>query len=135
MMPMTPGHVRAELLGEHFKLRRLIEEARDRLGRSEATDALRVCVERLADALLLHSRHEEQAVFDVLAPQAVMDQAHVREHARLVTVLRDLRNADEATRRARIAEVVEELESHMTEEEGIWLADDPPADDGSKGAR
>jgi hypothetical protein len=128
MTPATPSQVRAELLGEHFNLRRFIEEARDLLGRSETSDALRLCVERLADALFFHSRHEEQALWDALAPNAVLDEAHIREHARLVTVLRDLRTADEATRRVRIAEVVDELESHMTEEEGILLAVDEPAD-------
>jgi hypothetical protein len=135
-MQRTASQVRAELLGEHFNLRRLIEQARALLGRTDASDALRVCVERLADALFFHSRHEEQAVRGILAPihaktpgrYAVMDEGHIAQHARLVTVLRGLRTADEATRRTHIAEVIEELESHMTEEEEILLGEDVPAD-------
>lgn len=133
---MTPSQVRAELLGEHFKLRRLIEEARVLLGTRDGSDALRVCVERLADALFFHSRHEEQAIRGILeivharAPgrYKVMDEKHIREHARLVTVLRGLRSADEGARRARVAEALEELESHMTEEEEVLLAEDDPSD-------
>lgn len=132
---MTPSQVRAELLGEHFKLRRLIEEARALLPKSDESGALRLCVERLGDALFFHARHEEQAIHGILEAIhartpgrfAVMDDAHIREHARLVTVLRDLRTADEPTRRARITEVVDELESHMTEEELVLLAEDTPA--------
>jgi hypothetical protein len=132
MSQTTASHVRAELLGEHFKLRDLIEEARTLLAKSDASEALRGCAERLADALFFHARHEEQAARGVLAPiharhpehYAIMDDAHVAEHARLVTVLRGLRAADEPTRRARITEVVTELETHMAEEEAILLADD-----------
>jgi hypothetical protein len=57
-----------------------------------------------------------------------MDEAHIAEHARLVSVLRGLRTADEATRRTRIAQVIEELESHMTEEEEVLLGEDVPPD-------
>ena len=132
---MTASQVRAELLGEHFKLRDLIEEARGLLGRSEPSDALSGCIERLADALFFHCKHEEQAVHGILAPihsrtpgrYAIMNEAHIAEHARLVSVLRGLRTVEEATRRARITDVVAELESHMTEEEEILLADDAPA--------
>jgi len=135
-MQRTASQVRAELLGEHFNLRRLIEEARGLLRRTDAPDALPICVERLADALFFHSRHEEQAVRGILAPirartpgrYAVMDEGHIAEHARLVTVLRGLRTADEATRRTRITEVIEELESHMTEEEQVLLGEDIPAE-------
>jgi hypothetical protein len=135
-MQRTASQVRAELLGEHFNLRRLIEEARGLLGRTDASDALRTCVERLGDALFFHSRHEEQAVRGILAPihaqtpgrYAVMDEGHIAEHARLVTVLRGLRTADEATRRRSIAEAIEDLESHMTEEEEVLLGEDVPAD-------
>jgi hypothetical protein len=134
---MTPSQVRAELLGEHFKLRRLIEEARTLLGGRDTSEALRVCVERLGDALFFHSRHEEQAVRGILecihartpGRYKVMDEAHIKEHAQLVAALRGLRFADEATRRARIAEIVEELEAHMTDEEEVLLAEDEPADD------
>ncbi len=129
---MRPGQVRAELLGEHFKLRRLIEQARDLLGQSGGGDALRLCVERLADALFFHSRHEEKAVRGVLevihartpGRYRMMDEAHIAEHSRLVTELRMLRSADETTRRARIGELLERLESHMTEEEEVLLAED-----------
>ncbi len=133
----TASQVRAELLGEHFRLRRLIEEARALLERSDTSEALRLCVERLGDALFFHSRHEEQAVRGILEPihaltpgrYAVMDEAHIAEHSRLVTVLRELRAADESTRRARVSEVVEQLESHMNEEEQVLLAEDVPGDD------
>ncbi len=135
-LPMTPGQVRAELLGEHFKLRRLIEQARVLLGTPDGSDALRVCVERLGDALFFHSRHEEQAVRGILQTvhawtpgrYKVVDEAHIAEHARLVTVLRSLRRADEATRRTRIAEALRALESHMNEEEEVLLAEDEPSD-------
>ncbi len=137
MKAMTASQVRAELLGEHFNLRSLIEEARRLLGSTDSSEALSGCAERLADALFSHSRHEEQAVRGILAPihartpgrYAVMDEAHIAEHARLVNVLRDLRGSDEATRRTRIGQVVEELESHMTEEEEVLLAEDVPSDD------
>jgi len=135
-LPMTPGQVRAELLGEHFTLRRLIEEARGLLGGGDTSDRLRVCVERLGDALFFHSRHEEQAVRGILerihaqtpGRYRVMDEAHIAEHARLVAVLRGLRSADETTRRARIGELLEELESHMTEEEDVLLSEDVPGE-------
>ncbi len=135
-MPTRPSQVRAELLGEHFRLRALVEEARALLAGSDTSAALRVCVERLGDALFLHSRHEEHALFGVLGAvhartpgrYRVMDQAHVTEHARLVTELRNLRSADERTRRARVGEILRELEAHMNEEEEVLLAEDDPAD-------
>jgi hypothetical protein len=128
------SQTRAELLGEHFHLRQLIEEARALLGREDSSNDLRLCVERLADALSSHSRHEEQALHGILAPihartpgrYALMDEAHIAEHARFVGVLRGLRGADEATRRAGITSAIEELESHMTEEELVLLAEDAP---------
>jgi hypothetical protein len=132
---MTPSQVRAELLGEHFKLRRLIEEVRALLPKEDQSAALRLCVEKLGDALFSHARHEEQAIHGILEAihartpgrYPVTDDEHIREHARLVTVLRVLRTADEPARRARIAEVIDELESHMTEEELVLLAEDTPA--------
>jgi hypothetical protein len=139
-VPKTASQARAELLEEHFNLRRLIEEARRLLGRSDASHALRVCVERLGDALYFHSRHEEQALHGILAPIhartpgrfAIMDDAHIAEHARFVTVLRMLRSADDAARRAGIARALEELELHMTEEEQVLLAEDAPADNDAR---
>lgn len=135
--PMTPGQVRAELLGEHFKLRGLVEEARGLLmgDRGDGGDALRACVERLGDLLFFHSRHEEQAVRGILGSvhartpdrYRVMDAAHVAQHARLVSELRGLRSASESTRSTRIASILDELESHMTEEEEVLLAEDVPA--------
>ena len=66
---MTPSRVRADLLGEHFELRRLIEEARVilRSGNDAARVDLPAAVERLADALHGHSQHEEAAFRVVLA--------------------------------------------------------------------
>lgn len=133
--PMTPAQVRAELLGEHFKLRGLIEEARGLVARSDGSDALRVCLERLGDLLFFHSRHEEHAVRGILGSihartpdrYRVMDEAHIAEHARLVSELRGLRSASGIARGARIATILDELESHMSEEEQVLLAEDEPA--------
>jgi Hemerythrin HHE cation binding domain len=134
--PKTASQVRAEILGEHFQLRRLIEETRGLLGRSDSSDALRTCTERLADALFSHSRHEEHALHGILAPIhartpsrfAIMDEAHIAEHARFATVLRGLRTTDDASRRAALAEATNELETHMTEEEQVLLGEDVPGD-------
>jgi hypothetical protein len=132
---MTPSQVRAELLGEHFELRRLIEQTRALLD-GEHGEALHVCMERLGDALYRHSKHEEQAVRGILEPirartpkrYAVMDDAHIAEHARLVDVLRGLRSVEGAARRRGIAGVLDELEAHMTEEEQVLLAEDVPGE-------
>lgn len=134
-MAKTASQVRAELLGEHFRLRRLVEEARSRLG-PESAEALPSCVERLADALFSHSRHEEQALRGLLAPIharapgrfAIMDEAHVAEHARLVGELRAFRAADPVTRRDGVSAILDALETHMTEEEEVLLAEDRPDD-------
>ncbi|HEX8794849.1 MAG TPA: hemerythrin domain-containing protein [Polyangiaceae bacterium] len=133
---MRPSQVRAELLGEHFKLRSLIEEARTLLGGHDTSGALWVCIERLGDALFFHSRHEEHALRGVLETvhartpgrYRVMDQSHVSEHAQLVTDLRRLRSSGEPTRRARLAVILRTLEAHMTEEEEVLLSEDDPAD-------
>jgi iron-sulfur cluster repair protein YtfE (RIC family) len=130
---MTPSQVRAELLGEHFELRGLVEAAREILRSDPAPDALRAAMDRLADALLAHSRHEEEAVRVILKPlaarpagrTAVMDEEHVAEHARLVSVLRESTASEDASARlARVGELLDELESHMTIEEEVLLAED-----------
>jgi hypothetical protein len=133
---MTPSQVRAELLGEHFELRRLSDEARAVLRSDPTPDALRGSVERLADALLAHSRHEEDALRVILgavdeqrARNAVMDEQHISEHARLVAVLRAAgASPDAGARLVRVGEVLDELESHMTTEEEVLLAEELFAD-------
>jgi iron-sulfur cluster repair protein YtfE (RIC family) len=131
---MTPSQVRAELLGEHFELRRLIEQAQAMLGEgsSPARIDLRAAVDRLADALLQHSQHEEAALRVILAavqgrahPDAVMDEHHVAEHARLVAVLHAaVDDSDASAVRTRVVAALDELESHMAEEEEMLLGED-----------
>jgi len=131
---MTPSEVRAELLGEHFELRRLIEEARAilRNGQEPPRSDLRAAVDRLAAALLGHSRHEEAALREILAtatgrahPEAVMDERHVAEHANLVAVLETaVDDSDGSTVDERVGEVLDDLESHMAEEEEVLLGED-----------
>ena len=131
---MTPSRVRADLLGEHFELRRLIEEARVilRSGNDAARVDLPAAVERLADALHGHSQHEEAALRVVLAtvqgrahPDAVMDEHHVAEHARLVAVLRaGVDDSDTSVVQEKIGAVLDELESHMAHEEDMLLGPD-----------
>lgn len=131
---MTPSEVRAELLGEHFELRRLIEEARAilRSGQQPPRTDLRAAVDRLAVALLGHSRHEEDALRAILAtaqgrarPDAVMDEHHVAEHVRLVAVLHTaLDDSDPSAVDERVGEVLDDLESHMTDEEDVLLGED-----------
>ena len=131
---MTPSQVRAELLGEHFELRRLIEEARAilRRGQEPARTGLRAAVERLADALLGHSQHEEAALRVMLGtvrgrahPDAVMDEHHVAEHASLVAVLHAaVDDSDAAAVDRRVGAVLDQLESHMDHEEEVLLGED-----------
>ena len=131
---MTPSQVRAELLGEHFELRRLVEEARAVLrgGQEPPRTDLRAAVERLADTLLAHSRHEEAALRAILAtvqgrahPDAVMDEHHVAEHARLVGALRAaVDDPDAVAVDARIGELLDALEAHMADEEVVLLGGD-----------
>jgi len=136
---MTPSQARAGLLGEHFELRRLIEETRVVLRSSPAPEALRVCSDRLADLLLSHSQHEELALRVILKPahmrppgrDAVMDEHHVAEHARLLSVLRAADAVADAlaTTEEGIGEALDELEKHMAIEEEALLAEDLLADD------
>ena len=125
---MTPSQVRAELLGEHFELRNLIDETRKLLASERAPDVLWSSTDRLADALLAHSKHEEDALRVILKPlharvagrEAVMDNHHVAEHERLVAALR----AHGTAGLERIGELLDELESHMRVEEEVLLAED-----------
>ena len=131
---MTPSEVRAALLGEHFELRRLIEEARVILRSGQELDRtnLRDAVERRADALLGHSKHEEAAlrvllpaVGDRARPEAIMDEHHVAEHARLVAVLHAaVHESDAVVVDERVGELLDDLESHMTDEEEVLLGED-----------
>jgi hypothetical protein len=123
---MTPSEVRAKLLGEHFELRRIMEEARGilRSGKEPPRTDLHEAVERLAGALL---RHAEilSTVQGRKHPEAVMDAAHVAEHARLVAVARAaLDDADALAVDERVGEVLDELESHMDHEEEVLLGED-----------
>ncbi len=131
---MTPSEVRAALLGEHFELRRLVEEGRAILRSAQQLPRpdLRDAVERLADALLDHRRHEEAALRDILGkvegrrhPDAVMDEAHVAEHSRLVEVLRAA-VADHGAPPVdeRVGDVLDELEDHLDHEEEVLLGVD-----------
>ena len=135
---MTPSQARAGLLGEHFELRRLIEETRVVLRSSPAPEALRACSDRLADLLLSHSQHEELALRVILKPahlrppgRDVMDEHHVAEHARLLSVLRAADAVADAlaTTEEGIGEALDELEKHMAIEEEALLAEDLLADD------
>lgn len=136
---MTPSQARAELLGEHFQLRRLIEDTRAVLRSNPSPEALRAFAGRLADLLLSHSQHEELALRVILKPahqrppgrDAVMDEHHVAEHARLLSVLRAADAvADElATTEEGIGEALDELEEHMAIEEEALLAEDLLADE------
>ena len=140
---MTPSQVRAELLGEHFELRRLVEDARSALrnGQPPPRTELRTAVERLSDALRTHSQHEEHALRVILAsvtgrkhPDAVMDEAHVSQHARLVAVLRAaLDAADPVAVDAQVGQVLDDLEEHMAEEEDVLLGEDLLGDEGAAG--
>jgi iron-sulfur cluster repair protein YtfE (RIC family) len=133
MLAATPSQIRAALLGEHFELRRLVEETRRVLatGDGDGHEPVRGCIDRLAEALRSHSEHEEQAVRAILKPAyarpagrtAVMDEAHIAEHARFVFVLRELFEAP-VVRRDRVALVLTELESHMADEEDVLLAEE-----------
>jgi hypothetical protein len=131
---MTPSEVRAALLGEHFELRRLVEEGRAilRNGQEPPRPELRAAVDRLADALLAHSRHEETALQEILGtvegrkhPDAVMDEEHVIAHAGLVQVLRDA-VADSAAPSLdeRVGNALDALEDHMDHEEEVLLGVD-----------
>ncbi len=130
---MTPSQVRADLLGEHFELRRLIEHTRSvlRSGEASAQADLAAAATELADALLEHSQHEEAALRALLPtvegrahPNAVMDERHVAEHAKLVAVLRGAVSASATAIHERVGEVLDELEAHMTEEEEVLLGED-----------
>jgi hypothetical protein len=131
---MTPSEVRAALLGEHFELRRLVEEGRAilRNGQEPPRPDLRAAVDRLADTLLAHSRHEEVALREVLGtvqgrnhPDAVMDEAHVAEHARLVEVLRaSVEDYASPAVDERVGNVLDALEDHMDHEEEVLLGVD-----------
>jgi hemerythrin len=131
---MTPSQVRAELLGEHYELRRQIEEALAMLEPASASvDALRAAIEKLATTLAAHAKHEQEATRVILERigerarerNAVMDDAHVAAHARLVTKVKEAGVSDDAAARsARVKEVLAELESHMVEEEAVLLAED-----------
>lgn len=131
---MTPSEVRAALLGEHFELRRLVEEARAilRNGQEPPRPDLRVAVDRLADTLLQHSRHEEAALREVLGmvegrrhPDAVMDEAHVAEHGRLVGVVRAaIEDPASPALDERVGNVLDALEDHMDHEEEVLLGVD-----------
>jgi iron-sulfur cluster repair protein YtfE (RIC family) len=139
---MTPSLVRAELLGEHFELRRLMEEARAILEKDKGSEPARAelgaAVDRLAASLLRHSQHEEAALLVILAsvrgrahPDAIMDEHHVAEHAKLVAVLRAaVGDSDVATLRARVTAVLDELEAHMAYEEEVLLGEDLLGDEG-----
>ncbi len=117
---MTPSQVRAELLGEHFELRQLIENARAILRKEPQPTDLRAVVDQLADALLEHSQHEEAALRVI-----VMDEHHVAEHAKLVAVLHTaVGDADAFVVQARVGAVLDELESHMAHEEEVLLGED-----------
>jgi hypothetical protein len=131
---MTPSEVRAALLGEHFELRRLVEEGRAilRNGQPPPRPDLRAAVDRIAAALLEHSRHEEAALREILGtvqgrkhPDAVMDGAHVAEHARLVAVLHAAVE-DHASPAVdeRVGDVLDALEDHMDHEEEVLLGVD-----------
>ncbi len=137
---MTPSQARAELLGEHFELRRLIEGARAILDRNirAAPEELEGPMDALASALLAHAAHEEAALRATLKPagqraqgrDAFMDERHVAEHAKLVEVLRATHTAkDPSAIRQRVIAVLGELEAHMTVEEEVLLAEDLLADD------
>jgi len=136
---MKPAQVRAELLGEHFELRGRIEQTREVLRSDTDPEALGGVAGRLADALLAHARHEEQALRTITESlparvpgrDAVMDERHVAEHARLVGVLRDASaTPDEEIRKARIGDVLDQLESHMADEEETLLGEDLLSDEG-----
>jgi hypothetical protein len=104
-------------------------EAEGGAGRAPLAD----CIDRLAVALLVHTRHEESALRVILkaagerAPgrDAVMDEGHVAEHEALVTTLRATTELKDAKAYVgRIAEVLADLEWHMANEEETLLADD-----------
>ncbi len=135
---MTPSQIRAELLGEHFALRELIDEARARVAatsdpsasdRSAIDERLADSVEKIAD----HSQHEEAAARVILtAPEArapgrdaVMDSEHVAEHLALVLALREAAaTTDPVALRQAVKELLGTLEEHMAHEEAVLLADD-----------
>jgi hypothetical protein len=131
---MTPSEVRAALLGEHFELRRLVEEGRAilRSGQKPPRPDLRAAIDRLADSLLEHSRHEEAALREILGtvqgrkhPDAVMDEAHVAEHARLAGVVRAaVEDPASLAVDERVGNVLDALEDHMDHEEEVLLGVD-----------
>jgi iron-sulfur cluster repair protein YtfE (RIC family) len=131
---MNPSQVRAELLGEHFELRRLVEAARVVIEKGSVPPAeLASALDALVGALAAHAKHEEAALIELAEslsesarkPNAVMDEDHIADHERLVASVRQAGAAATPTaRRERVGEVLAELESHMTSEEAVLLGED-----------
>jgi len=138
---MTPSEIRAELLGQHARLRSLIDETRaiaERARQGEAVgDALRDGVARLATAMRDHNAREEELLGGILptvdawgpARAEIMDETHRREHDELYEVLLGIRTAPRELAGAGVTALFDRLLEHMAREEKTLLGEDVLKDD------
>jgi hypothetical protein len=137
---MKPSELRAELLGEHGRLREMIDEARAvAKSASEgelASYDLRIQVTRLADAVRRHNLREEQSFREVLPTidgwekrSAMLLEEHIREHEELFAALIGIPFAVGEFAGIGVSALLDMLLKHMDREENAILDAETLRDD------
>lgn len=137
-----PSEIRTELLGQHADLRAKMKAARELANRchhEDAREALRDSLSRVADALRMHNKREEELMRDVFPEldawgpirAEIMAEEHVGEHNHLYEALMTASTTAVAKEAASAAMTLfDQIEKHMAREEKVFLGEDVLSDDG-----
>jgi hypothetical protein len=133
---MTPSEIRAELLGQHAKIRAMMDELRELSRRARAgepvVDLLQAGVTRLAAAIVEHNLREEELLRPIIptvdawgAVRAeIMDESHIREHQELWDAVAGLAHTPSEFAGAGVEELFQRVLEHMEHEEKALLSED-----------
>jgi hypothetical protein len=129
---MKPSEIRRELLAQHEQIRRMTEVTQTiaegaQKGASEGD--LTKCLARLDQAVRAHNAREEELLRDLVrtadawgdARLAVMDEEHMRAHARLEAAVRGVPTLSRGLGGVGVVAMVRLLREHMDREEAVFL--------------
>jgi hypothetical protein len=133
---MTPSEVRNELLSQHAQIRVMLEVTRAVAQTTRAGDP-RASLLRLADALRVHNRREEELLKDLVLSAdawgatraAIMTEEHIQEHAQLCEALLEVPYTPVELSVSPILAVIDSIREHMDREEKTFLNEDVLHDD------
>jgi hypothetical protein len=129
---MKPSEIRRELLAQHEQIRKMTEVTQtiaEGVQKGASQGDLKKCIARLDEAVRAHNAREEELLRDLVptadawgeARLAVMDDEHMRAHARLQAAIHGVPSLSPGIAGVGVVAMVRLLREHMDREEAVFL--------------